>query len=734
MLRKALRIIKKTLKILFILALAVAFIWLVPKAVTVVRLKFEADDIVKKSSVNTFRESKTTLVYDVNGDELCKIKSQKDLYYVNYEDIPETLVHAFVVMEDQGYYSHNGVDYVAIVRAMLANFKKKRVVQGASTITQQVAKNVFLTQEVDWKRKVKEIFISWGLENKYSKEQILEFYLNNIYFGNGYYGVEAAARGYFSKSCSELTLSEQMFLAAIPNNPSRYNPLTKYDNTVSRANRIFKQMYEHDYINSMEYHTHFGDEVILNVSDAQAVNSSVVTYVRHCATEALMETEGFSFRYNFESEEDYNDYEELYDEYYADCQTKLLAGGYSVYTAIDPNLQSQLQASVDDNLKTFTEVSDDGIYKLQGAATCVDNETGLVCAIVGSRSQNIGTYGLNRAYQSYRQPGSTIKGISVYPPYLEKGNTPDTMILDEYMDDGPDNDDDTYEGMITLRYALKRSKNVTAWKIYQEITPRVATGFLMNMRFKKVWYDKDYIAASIGGFTYGVTTEEMASAYATLANDGVYRRVTCVKKLVNNAGKVIKEEGGTETRIFSIRTSRMMSSMLQSVVEPDGTGAGGAIDGVTIAGKTGATNKDYDSWFCGYSHYYTTAVWIGYDYPQSLQRSMIGAADIFSQYMSVIHEELPDVGFPDYTNVTDVVKPVQTQTQTEKFTPSIPTEATGATVIDMITDPDMDITQGIIPTGEMDAVKTDPDLDISETYGMGTDTDSAILSTLSSGD
>ena len=205
------------------------------------------------------------------------MKNTKDMYYVSYQEIPVTLVNSFVVMEDRQFYKHSGYDIKAILRAIVINQKSNDIAQGASTITQQLARNIFLSQEVTWQRKVEEIFIAVGLEKKYSKNQILEFYLNNIYFGNGYYGVEAAARGYFDKSVSELTLAEQTFIAAIPNNPTRYNPLTNYDNTVQRKNLILQQLYEADDIGSLDRYMAETEEVVLNPHQTEEINNSVVT-------------------------------------------------------------------------------------------------------------------------------------------------------------------------------------------------------------------------------------------------------------------------------------------------------------------------------------------------------------------------------------------------------------------------------------------------------------------------
>jgi membrane peptidoglycan carboxypeptidase len=678
------KIIKRCILLIFSLAVLTGLIYAAPRVYAVQNLRREAREFVYKSSDATFMESKTTIVYDTNGDELCEIKNSKDMYYVSISEIPSTLADAFIVMEDQDFYSHSGVDYKAIIRATLVNSARGEIVQGASTITQQLARNIFLTQEVTWERKIEEMYIAGYLEKKYTKEKILEFYLNNIYFGNGYYGVEAAANGYFSKSVSELTLSEQAFIAAIPNGPTRYNPLTNFDNTVSRRNVILRKLYDEEYISSMDYYVAYMEEIELNPAEesAQAADS-VVTYVRHCATEALMEAAGFTFRYNFDSEEDYEAYAESYDDSYSKYQQSLVSGGYTVYTSIDPEIQEKLQAAVDDGMSSYTELSDDGIYKMQCAATCIDNETGNVVAIVGSRSQEGSTaLSLNRAYQSYRQSGSAIKPLSVYTPYFMLGHTPDEMAEDVWSATGPNNADGSYAGEISLRDAVKYSKNTVAWNIYQEITPRVGISYLMKMGFKKVWYDKDYNAAALGGFTYGVTTEEMAGAYATLANDGVYRQPTCVITIYGAKNQLVRDESERGTRVYDTNSARTMTNTLLAVMEPGGTGYSAAVDGWQIAGKSGSTNSDKDIWFCGYSPYYTTAIWMGYDYPEQID-GVNATQPIFKQFMTEIHQNIVVKTFAEARAVKNSLEELTTESETQQETTAADTtqnnnEETGA--------------------------------------------------------
>lgn len=671
------KIIRRVILMIFGVLFAVGMIIFGPTLVKIVKLQQAAKELVDNSSKDTFMATQNTVIYDNDGNELCTMRDSKDLYYVEYNDIPTDIVNAFIVMEDKKFYEHGGIDIKGIMRAIIANQKSNKISQGASTITQQLARNIFLSTEQTWERKVEEMFIAMGMEKKYTKQEILEFYLNNIYFANGYYGVEAAARGYFNKSVGDLTLAQQAFIAAIPNSPSRYNPLENFDATQTRQQLILKTMYDNDIINTGEYYAALDEEIVLDQPE-KSNNNSVETYVRRCATESMMQAYGFEFRYTFDSEDDYNTYKDNYDSVYTLYQQKLLSGGYSVYTSINMDIQNQLQSSIDNNLAKYTTMSDDGIYEMQGAATCIDNTTGNVVAIVGGRSQELSGYTLNRAFQSYRQPGSSIKPLSVYTPYLQLGNTPDTIVVDEAIEGGPKNADNTYAGSMTLRDAVKLSKNTVAWKVYEQITPQAGSSFLMNMMFKKIWPDKDLIAPALGGFTYGVTTEEMAGGYAAIANDGVFRKPTCITTIKNADGKKIVDETSRGTRVYESKAARMMIDMMKTVVE-SGTGTAAKTSNAIVAGKTGTTNSNKDSWFVGFSKYYTTSVWMGYDMPKEMTSPGKVTCAIWKDFMESIHTGLELADFPTYTTSsqetqteaeTTAPQEVETETQTTAIQPS----------------------------------------------------------------
>jgi penicillin-binding protein 4 len=630
----------------------------------------EARELVNQSDLETFRQSETSLVYDANKKLISTLKGEKDVYYLSYEDIPEYAKEAMISIEDKKFSNHEGVDLLANVRAVVAFIKHKgKVTQGASTITQQLARNIFLSNEVSVERKLKEIFIAVELEKKYSKKLILEFYLNNIYFANGYYGIEAASKGYFNKKVGKLSLSQIAYLCAIPNNPTIYDPFDYPDSTIKRRDRILKQMLKDGYIGEEDYQTAINEEMEL-VQKKVSKNNYVATYVFYTATRALMEQQGFKFRNEFKDEDDKQQYEAAYNELYNQCQKSLYYEGYRIYTSIDLKVQKKLQKAVDDALSGNTEKNKNGVYKFQGAAVSIDNSTGRVVAIVGGRSQESSGYTLNRAYQSFRQPGSAIKPLIVYTPIFQNGYYPDDIVVDEKFKDGPSNSNGKYDGKITIRKAVEVSKNTIAWKMFEELTPKVGLSYLLNMGFSKIDKNDYYPAVSLGGFTTGTSPLEMTSAFATIENDGIYREPTCIIKILDSKGNVIVGDEIKDKRIYETNAARMMTDVLTGVMK-NGTGKGLVLDHMVSAGKTGTTNQKKDGWFVGFTPYYTTGVWVGYDIPQEVS-GLSGATypgTIWKQFMNDIHVDLESKSFTPFKDkrppkVTEAPTPTPTVIET----------------------------------------------------------------------
>lgn len=642
----------KVLIILVLLAVLVVGIWFYHEyARPILALRAKAEKIAEQSTEADFKSALTSVVYDSNGEKISALRAEKASYYLTYEELPRWAVDVMLVTEDKKFYAHEGVDFVANFRALYYLVKNKgEITQGGSTITQQLARNIYLTNEVSYERKLVEVFLAWELENLYSKNEILEFYLNNIYFGNGYYGIQAAAYGYFGRSVKDLSLSETIFICAIPNNPSLYDPLVRMEKTLERRDRMLKQMLEDGKITQAEHDAAVAEEIVLGKTKVSRHNY-VETYVYYCAIRALMEQDGFTFRTEFSNEEDKAAYEERYETSYSYWQQKLYTGGYRIYTTIDLEKQSLLQEAVNEGTAGFTEVSEEGIYELQASAVCIDNETGYVVAIVGGREQEYAGYTLNRAYQSFRQPGSSIKPLIIYAPWFERGLVPDTMVLDAKFEGGPKNSG-SYLGEITVRTAVEQSKNTVAWKLFTELTPTTGLSYLKNMKFRRI-VDTDYVpAASLGGLTYGVSALEMASAYATLENDGVFRSPTCILRITDIDGKEVVGDTTKKTRIYEQNAARTMTDVLKGVMTV-GTAKKNNLENAIAAGKTGTADDRKDGWFIGYTAYYTTSVWVGCDMPKEIE-DLSGSSyplSIWKDYMDTIHEGLPVVDFEPYTPV-----------------------------------------------------------------------------------
>ena len=480
------------------------------------------------------------------------------------------------------------------------------------------------------------------MEKIYSKDEILEFYLNQIFYANNCYGIESASRKYFGKTISECSISEVAFLCAIPNSPSRFDPLDHKENTLQRRDVILEAMYENDTITKEEYEAAIAEEITVDSHSVTYEQSWAKAYAIHCVVEQMMAADGFEFQYDFEQVTDREDYEELYDETFAKYREELYLSGYQIYTSINPSHQAALQEAIDAKLEEYNTKNTNGSYALQCAATCIDNETGLVTAIIGGRSQEDVSYDYNRAYLSSRPPGSAIKPLVVYTPLLERGYTADSTVNDKKDPDGPKNSNGQYSGAISLRTAVEKSKNTVAWEKFNELGAETAMQYLLEMEFTDIM-PQDYTGSSaLGGFTRGTSTLEMTAAYTALANGGVYRTPSCIVRVEDSYGNVVFESQEAQKQVYEASAAKAMTDILEGVMTR-GTAAGLGIDNMPSAGKTGTTNENKDGWFAGYTPYYTTSIWVGYDSPRWL-RGLTGSAypaEIWNTYMEEIHTGLP---------------------------------------------------------------------------------------------
>lgn len=587
-----------------------------------------------------------TVIYDKDGKQIGLINAGH-YQYMDINHISMNLQNGYIAQEDRRFKNHNGVDWIATFRAGLALIKHGgEVTQGGSTITQQVIKNTYLTQERTFTRKIVEILLAPELEKKYSKADIMEFYCNTNFYGHRCYGVEAASLYYFGKHAEDLAPEEAAVLIGISNSPSAYDPVSHPDASKNKRDDVLKSMNEVGYLSNEDYERAVSSPLKIVQKETEGTDENYQSsYAIHCAALELMKMDGFEFQYTFDSKEDYTLYSERYTAAYSEQSDRIRAGGFQIYTSLDSGLQAVLQTQIDASLSGFTELQENGKLALQGAGVIVDNKTNYVTAIVGGRGADDP---FNRAYLSARQPGSTIKPLIDYGPAFDTGEYyPTRMVNDHKWEKGPSNSGRRYFGNVTVREALNRSLNTVAWQILEDIGIDFGLSYLGEMEFQKLSYvDNQVPSLSIGGFTNGVRVVDMAKGYSTLANGGVYNDRTCIVKILHEKeSELTKDMTPFAKQVYRSDSAFMLTDVLKGTfTSPYGTGRGlGLENDMPAAGKTGTTNSSKDTWFCGYTPYYTAAVWVGYDIPRNMP-GIYGATyagKIWKNVMDEIHQGLP---------------------------------------------------------------------------------------------
>lgn len=587
-----------------------------------------------------------TVIYDKDGKQIGLINAGH-YQYMDINHISMNLQNGYIAQEDRRFKNHNGVDWIATFRAGLALIKHGgEVTQGGSTITQQVIKNTYLTQERTFTRKIVEILLAPELEKKYSKADIMEFYCNTNFYGHRCYGVEAASLYYFGKHAEDLAPEEAAVLIGISNSPSAYDPVSHPDASKNKRDDVLKSMNEVGYLSNEDYEKAVSSPLKIVQKETEGTDENYQSsYAIHCAALELMKMDGFEFQYTFDNKEDYTLYSERYTAAYSEQSDRIRAGGFQIYTSLDSGLQAVLQTQIDASLSGFTELQENGKFALQGAGVIVDNKTNYVTAIVGGRGAEDP---FNRAYLSARQPGSTIKPLIDYGPAFDTGEYyPTRMVNDHKWEKGPSNSGRRYFGNVTVREALNRSLNTVAWQILEDIGIDFGLSYLGEMEFQKLSYvDNQVPSLSIGGFTNGVRVVDMAKGYSTLANGGVYNDRTCIVKILHEKeGELTKDMTPFAKQVYRSDSAFMLTDVLKGTfTSPYGTGRGlGLENDMPAAGKTGTTNSSKDTWFCGYTPYYTAAVWVGYDIPRNMP-GIYGATyagKIWKNVMDEIHQGLP---------------------------------------------------------------------------------------------
>ena len=599
---------------------------------------------------NTFTYLSDTVIYDKDGNVISEINIG-NYKYVEIEDVSKWVSEGYIAVEDKRFKVHNGIDYKALTRASVALVKNRgKITQGGSTITQQVLKNNLLTQERTFKRKLIEFFLAPEFEKKYSKQDIMEFYVNTNFYGNNCNGIETASLYYFGKPSRDLTLAEAAMFVGMSNNATVYNPKKNYDLVKEKQEFVLAEMKKEGFITEEEYNNALAEPLNFVYDRESRVKENYQTsYAIHCAILNLLEKDGFEFKYIFKDKEEYDAYRDVYVEAYNAMGEKIRGGGYTIYTSLDTEMQNELQAIIDDSLKKYKEVSEDGRFTFQGAAVVVNNETGYVEAIVGGRGTEDE---FNRGFLAKRQPGSSIKPIVVYAPAFDSGLYYPSLIMTDKddLDDKyyPKNYGGGHMGNVSIREAFGRSLNTIAYQIMKDIGANTGLNYLAKMRFDTISYmDNNNTAIALGGFTYGVRVVDMAKAYSTLINQGEYIDNNCIIEIeYQNEGTIFKDDS-KDIDVYNPDAAYMAVDCGRGVLEEYyGTATHRKLNNQVAMAKTGTTNDTKDAWFCGATEYYSMAVWVGYDTPKPTGLtggSLPGV--IWNKMMTELHTDLEEKEF-----------------------------------------------------------------------------------------
>ena len=557
---------------------------------------------------NNMRPAVSSQVFDSQGKLITTLHSDQNRLPIDINKVPKNLQNAFIAAEDNRFYDHIGVDPIGILRAVVTNLTNRGIAQGGSTITQQLAKNAFLSQDQTLKRKIQEAILALELERKYSKKEILEMYMNQIYFGRGAYGIQTAAHTYFGKDVGDLTLAECAMIAGLPKSPNYYS--SSVNEATARKNVVVGQMEKYGYITP---------------SQAEEAKKSSLDIKQKSTSNTTDETAYFIDYVTQEIAQKYGD-----DALYKD--------GLKIYTTLDTDKQHAAVQAMRHLPETHTD--DQGLTQPQGAIISIDPKTGHILAMVGGRGQD----SFNRASMAVRQPGSAFKPF-VYMTAMEHDMTPDTIMEDKKVEFGgwsPHNADNTYQGRMPLWKALALSVNTVAVQLADKVGPSNVIANAKKLGITTLVEDgspndDNLASAALGGLTKGVTPLEMAAAYGAFANKGVYIKPTAIVKILDRNGNVLEDNSSDvqKTQVMSEKTAYEMTSMLEGVIAR-GTGTAASI-GRPAAGKTGTTDDNHDAWFIGYTPDIVTAVWVGDDTgSQSLGEIYGGTvpAQIWHDYMA----------------------------------------------------------------------------------------------------
>lgn len=639
-----------------ILATCVLTVLVVVTTVLVSAIVYVKGDLVVNLDEYKANQNQTSFVYayDKSGAtvELARLHGEEDRVWVDLDDMSPYLKEAFIALEDTRFMKHHGVDWIRTFGVII---KPKNIGQGGSTITQQLIKNITNNKEVTIVRKYREILMALNLEENYNKDVILEAYLNTLYLGSGCYGVKTASEKYFGKDVSELDAAECACLAVITKAPTKYNPLLNPEENLKRRNHCLKLMYDDGKgcLNEEEYNAATTENLIFTNSpdyvpsdkikdtktaneEEKVINSFYVDYVIQAVRDDLMEKYGYSKQ---------------------QATNQIYYGGLKIYTAVDLDVQATLE-DVYVNRKSFPDmVSKKDGSKVQSAMTIMDYQ-GRIVAMVGQAGAKTQNRGLNRAANSYRQPGSTIKPLATYAPAIDMNIYNYSSMIKDYAiavngSLWPHNVDKSLGSgnNVTVKYAIQKSLNtVPARIINYDVGIDNSFNFLRdNFHLSRLDEKEDRTLSPLatGALTNGTTTVEMAAAYATFGNGGLYYKPYAYYKVTNSSGSeiVLSNENPASQRAISEETSDIMCELLQTV-DTSYYGTASNVRKFQIMAKTGTTSSDKDRWFCAGTPYYVAVVWVGFDSPETLNASVNPGGKIFFRVFDDIHKGLDAKQFP----------------------------------------------------------------------------------------
>lgn len=525
---------------------------------------------------------------------------------VQLEDVPEIIKQIYLLSEDKEFFTHIGFNVSALTRALVVN-SQGSIEQGGSTITQQLVRMRYLSVEKTYERKLTELFYAYELEQMYDKEEIFEMYLNEIYFSNQVYGIGAAASYYFQKPLAELSIPQMAFIAAIPNNPSLYDPIKNFAKTKARQELLIDILAENNIITTEEASLYKQEEILLNLKVKKQQQPAYSTFVLAELEELVAFDEGYTQQLDAaQTEDEKRMIEERLD---AKVQQLLLSGIY-IHTALDPEKQQQDEQRINAIL---------GNGNLQSSSVVIDNLTREIVSVYGGKAYK--KFDFHRAYQAPRQPGSSFKPLIVYGPLFETTNySPRSLVsggkycVDHFC---PQNYGGGIYGNVSISTAFKHSYNTSALRLLNEIGLDTAFSYIEKFNFQSLVPEDKTYAAGLGGLSYGVTTLEMADAYTSFI-DGTYVKARSIRNVTDASGNVLYSWPTKKETVWSMQTVEYMRSLFHDVVT-SGTGIGISSNSSYIGAKTGTTNDYKDFWIAGMTNEYTSAVWIGYDNPSSMQ-------------------------------------------------------------------------------------------------------------------